>query len=1409
MMETTYQLITTAEELRRAVEELAQQPVLGFDSETTSLDPFSGRLRLIQLGTPDGFARIFDLDRFSDGDPARNEALEPLRRLLAAPRPIKVGHNLKFDAKWVRKHLGVEIGGLFDTLLASQLISAGNTDERHSLEVVAARFLGETVDKSQQVSDWGGELSEAQLEYAARDGIITLPLREKQIERLKALDLVRCATLEFDCVMPVAALELAGIFLDTARWREQMTAVEKRRAVLAEELQEMLAVGTVQGSLFANARADINLDSHTQLSAALKRLNIPIPDSTRNWKLQPLAAEYPVIAKLLDYRTVQKSLTSYGANILDEINPATGRIHANFHQIGAPTGRMACLAGETLVATPQGCKELRFVRAGDRVKTSYGFRRVEAAWMSGIKPVFKMSLRDGRAIRATADHLFLAGRADCWKRLDELRPGEQIFLSFLSDEWERAPGLVRIEAQVATYDHRKQAILPSSLSVALCELLGLIVADGFLGKRHVRPARRRLGHSPATYDRVLLAFNPRDEDLIARITRYGQELFGHPFKEVKSRSCRVLQLASTQVAEFLAALGMEGDARTKRVPVAVLGAPPAFQAAFLRGLFEGDGHRARQTVGLTSVNRPLLAQAQLMLSNLGIRSLLAQRNDKSGFAGGVRFSLMVSGKANVARFLERVGFMSQRKNGPCLFKEEVTDGRLTPFVLNGAQLFREAAAAAGLSERSRRGTGSLSNYYRGKPLKDCAAERLLARFGPLTCLLPVKAYLARELSPVEVVCIEPDGVEPVYDITVEETHEFIANGIVVHNCTQPNIQQVPHSIEYRRCFRAPEGRKLCISDYSQIELRILADFTGDQGFIDAFNSGADLHRVTAAQVFGVPLDQVSADQRSFAKRLNFGVVYGIGAQRFALMTGVSVTEAEDILRKYFATYRALDAWLRNAAIRAVREREARTVSGRLARFNFDPADRQAVSLAQRNGKNTPIQGCVSGGTRILTAEHGYVPIAEVAGQDATVWDGHEFARASVAQSGFKRLVKVTLWGGHYIECSPDHRFRTVDANGRGRWLRAEQLAGLKQIYVDTTAPAPAWELPFDLRVFAPKDLQLRHQPVAKPHNAKTLSLSAFDDRFRLGMWLGRLASDGSVSSLDTKRPGNVALMIAEHEEAIMPEMEAMTGTFGYYGKRTKITETQPGAFRSLIVGSISLTRQLLHYGIKDRVPDFLWRSKSALRGYLRGMFDGDGTVNIDGPVLTFGKGPLYHLAWARQIQQALLLFGVRSRLNPCHDRINVRVLKRDAPVFAAQIGFMHPAKQANLAAVRPRSPAGCSQIYGRAARVKSVEITNTQVEMYDVVDSATGRFMANGLITHNSSADIIKRALRLLHDKLKDTSACIVNVIHDEIVVEADAGDAETVARMVEEAMRAAGEEYVKKVPIKVETEIADEWVKS
>jgi DNA polymerase I-like protein with 3'-5' exonuclease and polymerase domains len=514
---TNYELVRTADELRKAIEILEKQPVVGLDTETTDLDPYTSRLRLVQLATPDR-VYIVDFDRFGDGDTRCSDALAPLRRLLAAPRPIKIAHNAKFDAKFIKHNLGVDLGGLFDTLLASQLVGAGDIEERHGLETVAGRYLNELVDKTERLSNWDLELTTAQLEYAARDAAVLLPLREKLIERLKSESLVKCAQLEFECVMPVVDIELAGFFMHKDRWLDQLGIVEKRRAELAEQLQEVLAEESQQGSLFGGPqREDINLDSQQQLTKALNRLGIPLPESTRNWKLQPLAAQYPVIATLLEYRTVQKALTSYGTNMIDMINPVTKRLHADFRQIGAPTGRFAC--------------------------------------------------------------------------------------------------------------------------------------------------------------------------------------------------------------------------------------------------------------------------------------------------------------------------------------------------------------------------------------------------------------------------------------------------------TNPNIQQVPHAVEYRRCFSGhPAGRKLVIADYSQIELRILAEFSGDRGFMDAFNSGADLHRVTASQVFNASLDQVTKEQRDFAKRLNFGVVYGIGAQRFALMTGLSVSEAENVLRRYFGTYRELDTYLRDAANRAVSDRMARTGSGRLVRFRYDENDRQQISMTQRNGKNTPIQG---------------------------------------------------------------------------------------------------------------------------------------------------------------------------------------------------------------------------------------------------------------------------------------------------------------------------------------------------------------------------------------------------------------------------------------------------------------------
>jgi DNA polymerase I-like protein with 3'-5' exonuclease and polymerase domains len=504
---TPFRLVNTEAALEQAVGAVSGQGVVGVDTETTSLSPFEGRVRLLQLATP-GQSFVIDLLEL----PAFEH--RGLRELLSSTQPVKVFHNAKFDLKMLLHHFDLEVRGLFDTLLASQLIGAGRHEGGHGLAAVSDRHLGELVDKSMQVSDWSGRLTDAQYEYAAKDAALMLPLYEKLSAGLGELSLEDVATLEFECVLPIAAMELAGMALNAECWRGLVVNLERAHDLLSDQLRRELAAGIPQLTLFGDP-PNINLDSPTQVTDALAHMGIKV-EGTRSWQLQPLSKEHPAIEKLLEYRSVQKLLSSYGLALLEHINPVTGRIHADFRQMGATGGRMSC--------------------------------------------------------------------------------------------------------------------------------------------------------------------------------------------------------------------------------------------------------------------------------------------------------------------------------------------------------------------------------------------------------------------------------------------------------SDPNLQQVPNTPEYRSCFRAPAGRKLVIADYSQIELRILADWSQDTALVKALLSGEDLHCVTASQMFGIPLEQVSKDQRAAAKQLNYGIMYGLGAQGLGARIGCSLDEAEGLLHRYFDAYSGVAAFLRDAADRAVGDRESRTRSGRLIYFSFDANDRSQVGATQRLGKNAPIQG---------------------------------------------------------------------------------------------------------------------------------------------------------------------------------------------------------------------------------------------------------------------------------------------------------------------------------------------------------------------------------------------------------------------------------------------------------------------
>ena len=180
--------------------------------------------------------------------------------------------------------------------------------------------------------------------------------------------------------------------------------------------------------------------------------------------------------------------------------------------------------------------------------------------------------------------------------------------------------------------------------------------------------------------------------------------------------------------------------------------------------------------------------------------------------------------------------------------------------------------------------------------------------------------------------------------------------------TNPNLQNIPirtvRGREIRKAF-VPRSEEFQIlsADYSQIELRIMAAFSGDPSMIEAFNLGRDIHATTASKVFHIPLEEVTSDMRRQAKSVNFGIIYGISAFGLARNLGISRGDAGDIIKAYFEEFPAVKAYM-DRVIEEAREREyVETILGR-RRYLADINSRNQTNrgFAERNAINAPIQG---------------------------------------------------------------------------------------------------------------------------------------------------------------------------------------------------------------------------------------------------------------------------------------------------------------------------------------------------------------------------------------------------------------------------------------------------------------------
>ncbi|MEX0659298.1 MAG: DNA polymerase [Egibacteraceae bacterium] len=232
-------------------------------------------------------------------------------------------------------------------------------------------------------------------------------------------------------------------------------------------------------------------------------------------------------------------------------------------------------------------------------------------------------------------------------------------------------------------------------------------------------------------------------------------------------------------------------------------------------------------------------------------------------------------------------------------------------------------------------------------------------------------------------------VHPVTGRVHADWRQIVAGGRIA--CNDPNLTQVPRDAAYRSCFGGEPERVLVVADYSQQELRILAAVSGDAALTEIFHRGGDLHRTTAAMVFGTEEQSVTDEQRAAAKQLNFGLMYGMGAPGFARATGLDLASARATMERYFTAFPKVAEWLAEAEAVGRRTGRARTALGRVRALATD----NGPSLATLS-RNAPIQGAGADMTKLALAEVGRRLSARFPGE------------APVGQSGLVLVVHDEL-----------------------------------------------------------------------------------------------------------------------------------------------------------------------------------------------------------------------------------------------------------------------------------------------------------------------------------------------------------------------------------------------------------------
>lgn len=359
------------DKLNTLVKAVQQNGQFGFDVEASSLDPITGTLLLIQLFTG---REVFVINCGKVKKPVITYIFE----LINSSQKLLVGHNIKFDMRYIHINYGVMPLYVYDTQEAEVLQKAGLIGPYHKLSKLLKKYLGVTVDKDVRetfIDKTDFEFTPEQIEYAAEDVCYLLLLKEELDKKIQDSKQVNTMNLESRVLPAVAEMENNGFPINVSSWmegvRDAQKTIEERRLVFFNYVAENFGqvsvnpenavkafedfsipipntkIGrktleeiVVYDEIVAKVMDTINFNSTKQMKRLLNAFGVH--EDTTNKRVIKKYPDNEFIKRLLSYREFLKDDTTYGESFIDKVNPETGRIHADFNPTRAATGRFGC-----------------------------------------------------------------------------------------------------------------------------------------------------------------------------------------------------------------------------------------------------------------------------------------------------------------------------------------------------------------------------------------------------------------------------------------------------------------------------------------------------------------------------------------------------------------------------------------------------------------------------------------------------------------------------------------------------------------------------------------------------------------------------------------------------------------------------------------------------------------------------------------------------------------------------------------------------------------------------------------------------------------------------------------------------------------------------------------------------------